>query len=81
MGKHKFKASTTMLLKLFSKSKTKLKFPNKPEVDSDLITVAEASSFGKDTECFRSGKLAWISSDLPSCLLKRDIFFRGQSFY
>lgn len=56
------------------KLKTKLKIPNKPAVDSDLTFVAEASSFGKDTECFESGVLACISSDLPTCLWKTLLF-------
>lgn len=61
--------------------KTKLKLPNKPAVDSDFIFVAEASSSGKDTECFKSGVLAYISSGLPTCLPKTDIFFRSKLFY
>lgn len=77
MGKYKFKVLIIMFLKLFSKSKIKLKFLNKFEVDFDLIIVVEVSFFGKDIECFRLGKLVWILLDFFFCLLKRDIFFRG----
>lgn len=57
-------------LKLFNKTENKIKNSNKPAADSDLTFVVEASSFGKDTECFESGVWACISSDIPTCLSK-----------
>jgi hypothetical protein len=41
-------------IKLFNKRmKTNQIIPNKPEVDSDLVSVSELSSFSKGTECFK----------------------------